>query len=115
MSFDLILLTDCLYDQDTSIDDTTAIDHLDLVNLIHAAISGFGGKMSDIPAYAALLNTSADVTIANTIDRTRVEPFQNLKAIMKTKQTFTTYVKDYSGNKAWTQVVRSLEIQSLEI
>lgn len=112
VEFDLILLTDCLYDQDKSIDDTTAIDHLDLVNLVHIKTSGYSGQMSNIPAYVGLLNTNADVTVANTIDRTRLDVVQNLKTIMKTTQTFTTYVKDYSGNKVWTEVVKGLEILS---
>lgn len=112
VEFDLILLTDCLNDEDKSIDDTTSIDHMDLVNLIHIETSGFSGKMSDITAYASLLNTDADVTIANTIDRIKIVPFENLKAMMKTTQTFTTYVKDYTGNKAWIKVVKGLEILS---
>jgi hypothetical protein len=143
VEFDIILLTDNLSDDDSKIDNQQATitpasvwddswddsftgndappdpsiitwpNHLDLVDLIHLHVSGYRGQVSDITAYLSLIGTPFDLTVINTIERTRVETDQDNRSIMKTTLSFKGYAKDYSGNKSFAKAVKSLEIVQL--
>lgn len=129
VEFDIILLTDCLSDTDlridnqqdaafdASFDDTFQAeqDHINLANLLHLYVSGFSGTVGDIAFYNALKDTDSDVEVINTIDRIRIDMLQDNGSIMKTTISFKGYAKDYMGNKAFSKVVTSLEIQQISM
>lgn len=111
------LLTDCLYDDDKRVEDTDeeALNHLDLVDEIHKAISGYSGMLSHHADYAELAGTENDVRIFNTADRIGINTDQSMGSIMVTVQTFKMYTKDYSGNPEFQKIVKPLEIKNFEI
>ncbi len=111
--FQVRLLTECLWDDDKRIDDEEedAFDHMDLVTEIHKALSGYSAKMSDLPAFVSLKDTENDLTVCNTMDRVNISPDNAMSSLMTTTQSFTSLMKDFSGNKKYTKVVRKLEIE----
>jgi hypothetical protein len=115
ITFDLHLITNNLADADKRIAPVSGIDHLLIAEKIHKAISGSSGKLSDIPAYVALLGEPEDFTVLNTITRTRVIPDHSNQENMKTTQRFSAYFKDFSDFKPFVTATATLDIQDFEI
>lgn len=115
LEFELLLITDNLKGDDQRIDDLTGLAHLDLVNKIHANISGKTGKVSEIAGYESLVNTANDYTVLNTIDRTYLSTQHINSAFMKTTQRFKSYSKDPSGSIKFQAATANLVIESLEV
>lgn len=115
LEFEVILITDNMYDNDKRIDDGTDTTHMDLLTSVHTTLSGKIGMLSDLTAFVALKDTENDVRILNTIDRSSISPPHEMRSLMKSTQRFKSYVKDPSGSPAFTAVTKGLEIESFEI
>lgn len=109
VEFEVILKSDNLADDDKRYTQSPP-DHDAYVDLIHQHLSGYSGWLSDLEGFEDLKGTTEDLKIFNTVDRIRVDPDRDVRAIRRTVQTFRCYVKDYTGNKKWQKVVRGLEI-----
>jgi hypothetical protein len=116
MSFEVILLSDCLYDDDKRIYRTTGpMSHLAIVDLIHKKFSGVWGMLSNVPGMEALAGTDEDYQIFGALDRVNIDTDDTQKAIMKTTQTFECRVIDYSAYQEFVNATADLIIENLVI
>lgn len=109
IEFEVILKSDNLADDDRRYAQAQP-DHDAYADLLHTHLSGYSAWLSDLEEFEDLKGTPGDFKVFNTIDRIRIDPDKDVKAIRRTVQTFRCYAKDYSGNKKWQNVVRGLEI-----
>lgn len=104
VQFDLILLSDCVYDTGSKrMKKDSPSDHMRLFDKVYKNISGFSARLSYLPEFAVLLNTEGDMRVMNTISRMAiVPPHVPRKAIMKSVQRFTCVVWDHGAFPTWT-------------
>ena len=115
LTFDLILLTDCLLDGDQRIYNGTEVTHLLLAEKIHQYISGYSALLSALPDFASLAGTCNDYVVFNSADRINVTHTHRDNTIMKTKQRFKTYIKDFSGAQHFRKIAATLQIEELKL
>lgn len=116
LTFEVILLSDCLYDDDKRIYRTTGpMSHLAIVDLINKKLSGVWGFLSNVPGMEALAGTPEDYQIFGAVNRVNIDTDDSQKAIMKTTQTFECLVKDYTALQEFTQATADLIIENLVI
>jgi hypothetical protein len=99
-----------MYDNDKRVEKVNANDHAVLVDKVHKSISGFGAKLSFLPAFAGLLNTDQDQTIFNSLRRQLVNPPHAIRSLQVTELTYKTLVYDSEAVKLLSPTVQPIEI-----
>jgi hypothetical protein len=78
-------------------DDNDVMDHLDLCDSIHKAISTTGTMKSAIPMHAALVNTLSDYHICNRFTRTGITTDHSQSSVIVTILEYSTHAVDTSA------------------
>ncbi len=111
--FNLILLTDCVFDTGSKrLKKDNAKDHMQIFDNVYKAMTGYSAKLSVIPAFAALLNTSDDQRLFNSISRIAITPPHNpRKALMKSIQRFKCMMWDHAALPQYNPPVTPPQLQ----
>lgn len=112
--FEMILLTDSLYDNDKRIlPPQGQTDHYHLADSIHAKLSGLQGMISDLVEFAALKDTVNDMPVFNSLSREQIESDHRNRSLLRTVFVYKTHAKDYTATKQYEKVMRELDIEKL--
>ena len=92
------------------------VNHFDIARAIYKEINKIrDGKLSEIPEFAALEDTDDDFTMITTISRSSVSTDQRHSLFIRSSQTFTMRVEDFTANRSFENTVASLGINLLEL
>jgi len=115
LEFDIILLSDNTFEDDRRAGKDDAVDHFLLLDKINKALSGFNG---DLIFLEPSTPEEDNCHFVNTIRRIGIDPAHELRALMKTTQTFVTVAYDFSAAVNYTPIPAGqvkLIIESLEV
>lgn len=103
--FNLHLLTECLFDDDKRIKKDQPLDHMRIFDKIFRSMEGFAAKISFLPEFVALLNTTNDQRIIGSIDRVAITaPHVIQKKMMKSVQRFSGIIYDHAAAEQYTSI-----------
>lgn len=115
VEFDVMLFTDCVIAEGSKRWKKDApADHMKLLDKIHDALLGYSAKLSTLPAFVALANTSDDQRVMNSITRISIDPpHVPRKAVMKSIQRFKCTMWDHASLRNYTTpgTLPGLEVQ----
>ena len=101
--FNIYLATENVIDNGKRMKKDQPLDHMRIFDKIHKALNGFSAKLSALPEFVALLNTSQDQRVMNSCTRVAVTPpHQMRKGIMVSVQRFSTIIYDHGAAKQYT-------------
>lgn len=115
MEVTVILIDDCVYDDDRRILDT-GLNHLAKAEAIYLALQNFSPLLSDLPGNSALLGTQEDAVIFNEMERVGITPDHGISNLLRTEQTFRCVANDLSALPGYIEILRNLDLAlSLEV
>lgn len=101
--FNVYLATENVQDSDKRMKKDQPLDHMRVFDKTNKSLSGFSAKLSYLTEFVALLNTSQDQRVMNSITRIGVTPpHQMRKGIMVSIQRFSTIIYDHAAAKQYT-------------
>lgn len=109
LAINIHLVHEALYDTSQRVTDL-AVEHMEMVGLVHKNLNRFEGKLSDLPETASLKDTDKDRTILNRMSRTGLPVDHSLNNLIVTVQQFQATAFDYSGMKEYKEVMATLKI-----
>lgn len=89
--------------------------HLDLLTAVYQNLTHYSGKLSALPAFAALQGTEDDQTVVNTLIRTNVQFIQELSNLVISIQTFQGSFIDTSAHTAYQKILANLQINTAHV
>lgn len=109
----IYLVTDSVHDNQKRITKPGGggITHAALADETYKKVHGFSAKISYLDEYLALAGTENDKRIFNSLQRTNITPPHSFSKKVVSIQTFSGLFYDHSNNKAFTDVIATLEIQ----
>lgn len=103
--FNLHLLTECVFDDDRRMKKDQPQDHMRIFDKIFRSIQGFSAKVSFLPEFVGLLNTTQDQRIIGSVDRVSITPPHSpRKAMMKSIQRFSGIIYDHGAASLYTTI-----------
>lgn len=101
--FDIILLSECMFDDDKRVRKDEALDHMALFDKIFRTLHGFSAKLSALDEFADLAGTDQDQRAFASLTRISVTPpGGELRAIMRSSQRFQGIFYDHAAVKTYT-------------
>lgn len=101
--FNLHLLTECVFDDDKRMKKDQPLDHMRIFDKIFRSVHEFSAKISYLPEFVGLLNTTQDQRMIGSVDRIEIiPPHTVLKAIMKSTQKFSGIIYDHGSAELYT-------------
>ena len=114
LAFDVHLVNDSLFENDSKIVDTAAVDHFDICSDLFKCLHAFRCNLSFLPDYAGLSGTNNDAVLLESIVRTGMATRHDLSILLVTVQSFECMVYDYTATPTWATVTAALN-QTVEI
>lgn len=105
--FNIHLVTESVSDNGTNkLKKNQPNDHMRIFDKIYRSLSGFNAKLSFLPEFVLLLNTSQDQRVMNSIIRTSpiVPPHALSKGKMISIQRFSTIIYDHAAATLYTKI-----------
>ena len=97
------LLTENVMDSGKRMKKDHPLDHMRIFDKVYKSLLGFSSKLSYLPEFVGLLNTSQDRTVMNSLSRSAIAPPHTIrKAMMKSVQTFRCVIYDHAACKQYT-------------
>lgn len=101
--FNLHLVTENVMDSGKRMKKDQPIDHMRIFDKINKSVSNFSAKLSYLPEFVALLNTTQDQRVMNSCTRVGITPPHRMgKGLMVSVQRFSTILYDHAAAKLYT-------------
>jgi len=101
--FNIYLATENVMDSGKRMKKDSPLDHMRIFDKINKSLNGFSAKLSILPEFVGLLNTSQDQCVMNSCTRVGITPpHQMRKGIMVSVQRFSTIIWDHAAAKQYT-------------
>jgi hypothetical protein len=115
MTFNIRLVTDSLHDSDQKLFDTFAIDHFAFTQSLFTQMMNWRCNASYLPQFGQLLGTNEDVVLMESVVRLNTTPIHEVSDLLRTVQTFTCVVYDYSAVKQWQTIVANIQYDVIKV